>query len=64
MHCPGLLDLQFVYMNIFLYFSASFRNIHVATTNYAKSKATLDDGSKNIVLVEGARTPFLMSGTQ
>lgn len=46
------------------HFKSSFRSIHVATVNYGKSKATLDDGSKNIVLVEGARTPFLMSGTQ
>ena len=37
------------------------RDVNVTT----KSKKTLSkNGRKNIVLVEGVRTPFLMSGTE
>nr|XP_002119873.1 trifunctional enzyme subunit beta, mitochondrial [Ciona intestinalis] len=47
--------------------SASLRSLSCSTNKHAtkKSKATLGkSGVRNVVLVEGVRTPFLMSGTQ
>lgn len=63
------------YINQFLYFIKIFNAFNflyfifkvirsLSTTNGVYQKKTLSDKTgKNIVLVDGVRTPFLMSGT-